>query len=152
MRAEDRRGDGKRRKAAMHRHVSQGVPVGILGYLEDRPVAWCSIAPRSTYRLMGGPDAPGEDVWSLVCFFLAQDMRRKGILDQVLQAAETYARREGATLLEAYPVGANSPSYRFMGRVTFFARAGYREVGRAGTRRHVFHKSLRRRSGRMHEA
>jgi hypothetical protein len=35
-----------------------------------------------------------------------------------------------------------SPSYRFMGQVRWFREAGYREVGRAGSRRHVYRKSL----------
>jgi hypothetical protein len=44
--------------------------------------------------------------------------------------------------LEAYPVDPESPSYRFMGYVETFRAAGYREVGRAGSRRHVYRKLL----------
>ena len=36
-----------------------------------------------------------------------------------------------------FPVDPDSPSYRFMGFVRFFEAAGFREVGRAGSRRHV---------------
>ena len=39
--------------------------------------------------------------------------------------------------VEAYPVDPDSPSFRFMGWVSVFKAAGFREVGRAGTRRHV---------------
>ena len=46
------------RKAGMKTYVKDGVPVGILGYLKGTPVAWCSIAPRPTYRPLGGPDEP----------------------------------------------------------------------------------------------
>lgn len=35
----------------------------------------------------------------------------------------------------------DSPSYRFMGFVPVFEKAGFREVGRAGTRRHVMHEN-----------
>jgi hypothetical protein len=42
-----------------------------------------------------------------------------------------------ATIVEAYPIDAASPSYRFMGFVDAFASAGFQEVGRAGQRRHV---------------
>src|SRR5947209_17084985 len=42
--------DGRSRKAAMQRRVAAGTPVGILGYVDGEPVAWCSIAPRATYR------------------------------------------------------------------------------------------------------
>jgi len=44
---------------------------------------------------------------------------------------------EGARVVEAYPVAPDSPSYRFMGFVPAFEKAGFREVGRAGSRRHV---------------
>src|SRR5689334_9938415 len=52
--AEARARDGKSRKAALERRVAAGVPIGLLGYLGGEPVAWCSIAPRSTYRPLGG--------------------------------------------------------------------------------------------------
>jgi GNAT superfamily N-acetyltransferase len=119
------------------------VPVGILAYLDGRPVAWCSIAPRSTYRPLGGPEAePGENIWSLVCLFVARPVRGQGVVGSLIREAEAYARGNGATILEAYPVDPESPSYRFMGQVRWFKQAGYREVSRAGTRRHVYRKLL----------
>ena len=42
--------DSAGRKAAMKQRIHSGVPVGILGYAGEAPVAWCSIAPRDTYR------------------------------------------------------------------------------------------------------
>jgi GNAT superfamily N-acetyltransferase len=148
---EARRRDGPSRKRAMRKRVRAGVPVGILAYRGGRstgqsdgqPVAWCSIAPRSTYRPLGGPEpAPGENIWSLVCFFAARPLRGRGLTAMLIREAEAYARRRGATILEAYPVEHDSPSYRFMGQVETFRKAGYREVGRAGIRRHVMRKSL----------
>ena len=140
---EARSRDGPSRKRAMHKRVRTGVPVGILAYDDGRPVAWCSIAPRSTYRPLGGPDqAPGENIWSLVCFFVLRPLRSRGLVGRLIAEAEAYARRGGATILEAYPVEPASPSYRFMGLVDTFQKAGYREVGRAGTRRRVMRKSL----------
>jgi len=53
-------------------------------------------------------------------------------------AAVEHARSRGACVVEAYPVDADSPSYRFMGFVPTFEQAGFDEVGRIGTRRHVF--------------
>ena len=53
--AETKQTKGSERKAAMERRVREHVPVGILGYLDGEPVAWCSIAPRPTYRRLGGP-------------------------------------------------------------------------------------------------
>ena len=128
------------RKAAMRKRVKAGVPVGILGYLDGEPVAWCSIAPRSTYRPLGGLEREGEaeeDVWSLACFFLKRSVRGQGLGRQTLEAAVAHARAGGAKVVEAYPVDPDSPSYRFMGFVGAFEKAGFREVGRAGSRRHV---------------
>ncbi len=131
---------GKSRKAALKRRVQQGVPVGILGYLDGEPVAWVSIAPRPTYRRLGGMEEPNEDpnkVWSLVCFFASRRHRGQGLMTRLLEAAVKHARRKGATVVEAYPVDPGSPSYRFMGFTPAFKAAGFREAGRAGTRRHV---------------
>jgi hypothetical protein len=61
----------------------------------------------------------------------------------MLAAALEHARRQGAGLVEAYPVDEDSPSYRFMGFVPLFEGAGFREVGREGSRRHVMQRRLR---------
>lgn len=131
---------GPDRKAAMRSRVDGGVPIGILAYLDDQPVAWCSIAPRETYRRLGGPDDPGDapaQIWSIVCFFVVRGLRGQGMTARLIEAAVEHARARGAKMVEAYPVDNDSPSYRFMGFVPSFRAAGFREVGRAGTRRHV---------------
>lgn len=152
--AEAKDTSGKARRAALEGRVRAGVPVGILGYHQGVPVAWCSIAPRATYRPLGGIDdaidavdtgnaAGGADrVWSVVCFFVQRSMRGRGVMPRLLGAAVEHARANGATVVEAYPVDPDSPSYRFMGFVPAFASAGFSEVGRAGTRRHVMRRVL----------
>jgi GNAT superfamily N-acetyltransferase len=138
--AEIERTDGGSRKAALARRVREGIPIGILGYLAGEPVAWCSIAPRATYRRLGGEalvGGPSERVWSLVCFFVKRQLRRQGIAPRLVTAAVEEARRNGATIVEAFPVDRDSPSYRFMGFTGLFEAAGFGEVGRAGSRRHV---------------
>jgi GNAT superfamily N-acetyltransferase len=143
--AEAKTTDGMSRKAAIHSRVRKGVPIGLLGYVADEPVAWCSIAPRATYRPLGGPDdfadAP-DAVWSLACFFIRRDLRQKGVAEATLQAAIAHARHKGGKFLEAYPVDPDSPSYRFMGFVPLFERLGFKAIARAGTRRHVMRLSL----------
>jgi GNAT superfamily N-acetyltransferase len=121
----------------MARRVAAGVPVGILGYLDGEPVAWCSIAPRSTYRRLTDDAEPDEGVWSLVCFFVVRRLRGQGIARRLLEAAVEHARARGARVVEAYPVDPDSPSYRFMGFLPTFLAAGFRKVGTAGSRRHV---------------
>jgi GNAT superfamily N-acetyltransferase len=78
-----------------------------------------------------------ECVWSLVCFFIKREHRRRGLTAEVIRAAVTHAKACGATAIEAYPVERDSPSYRFMGFIDVFLSLGFHEVARAGQRRHV---------------
>jgi GNAT superfamily N-acetyltransferase len=142
MKERGRQADGKRRRAALQRRARAGIPVGLLAYLDGDPVAWCSVAPRATFRPLGGVEGPDDNVWSVVCFFVPRRLRRQGVMRRMLAAAIDTARRHGATVLEAYPVDPDSPSYRFMGFVPLFRAAGFKSAGRAGTRRHVMRLNL----------
>lgn len=134
---------GKSRKPLIEGRIKGGATVGLLGYLGDDPVAWVSIAPRETYRDLGGPAAEaGETIWSLACMYVPRRHRKQGYGKQRIEAAIAYARERGATVLEAYPVDPDSPSYRFMGFVPAFERQGFRQVGIAGSRRHVMRLDL----------
>jgi GNAT superfamily N-acetyltransferase len=141
---ETRKTDRASRKAAMARRVRANVPIGLLGYLDDEPMTWCSIAPRETYRPLGGPEEPSPpgSVWSIACFFIDRRLRRQGVMKQLIAAAVEHARAQGASIVEAYPVDPDSPSYRFMGFVSAFREAGFQQVGRAGSRRHVMRLPL----------
>ncbi|MGN2392964.1 N-acetyltransferase family protein [Pelomicrobium sp. G1] len=131
------------KKQAIKNRILEGQPVGLLGYRGSEPVAWCSVAPRGTFRDLGGLDDDSTVVWSLVCMFVKPELRGLGIGQQLILAAMELARRHGADVLEAYPVDPESPSYRFMGFVPVFQELGFREVGRAGSRRHVMRLDLR---------
>ncbi len=130
--------DGANRKRQMKQRIDHGVPIGLLARLDGKPVAWVSIAPRETYRNLGGPaPATSEKIWSLVCFFVPRRLRGQGMTRRLISGAVDHARRNGATIVEAYPVDEAAPSYRFMGFVPVFRDAGFNEIGRAGNRRHV---------------
>ena len=131
------------KRAAIEGAVRAGLPVGILGYVEGEPIAWCSVAPRETFRPLGGADyPPGTMVWSVVCFFAKRELRGHGIAARLLNAACAEAAAAGAEVIEGYPVDPDSPSYRFMDFRSTFLSAGFEEVGRAGTRRHVMRRRL----------
>jgi GNAT superfamily N-acetyltransferase len=129
--------DGASRRAAMAVRVAAGVPVGLLGYLDGDPVAWCSVAPRATYRRLVSDGSPNDGVWSIACMFVVRRLRGMRLAAVIIQAAISHARAQGASIVEAYPVDPDSHSYRFMGFVPVFQRAGFQEVGREGIRRHV---------------
>src|SRR5688500_14675822 len=61
--------NGPARKRAMRALVAAGVPVGLLGYADGVPVAWCSVAPRSTFHGLAVIGAQADPIWSLTCFF-----------------------------------------------------------------------------------
>ena len=139
------RSDAEAKKASLHQRVYDDVPVGILGYVDAEPVAWCSIAPRNTYRDLKGKIDPAQEldsVWSLVCLFVPRRLRQRGIAGSLIEAAVEQARSKGASVVEAYPVDPDSPSYRFMGFRSSFESAGFRKVGNAGSRRHVMRLSV----------
>ena len=131
------RSDSSAKKQALRAAVRRRTPVGILGYLDGEPAGWCSIAPRDSYRNLGGPEEGPGSVWSIACFFVPRPLRGQGMTRRLIAAAVEHARRKGAAVVEAYPVDPDSPSYRFMGFVGTFEAMGFRAVGRAGTRRHV---------------
>ena len=139
------RSDSKAKKEAIKQIVEEDMPVGILGYIDGEPSAWCSIAPSDSYRELGGSQFPmdaSECVWSIVCFFVPRRLRGQGITRQLICAAVERARQNGANVVEAYPVEPDSPSYKFMGIISSFEALGFKVVGRAGTRRHVMRLSL----------
>lgn len=124
------------KKQSLKSYVEGNVPVGLLGYDKAEPVAWCSIAPRESYRELLG-DNSLTDVWSLVCFFIKREYRQNGIAEVLIKQAIKYARDNGAKYVEAYPVDPDSPSYRFMGFKPMFDKLGFDFKHKAGQRRYV---------------
>ena len=80
--------------------------------------------------------------WHVPDLAPVMEVHGQGLGHQLIDAAITQARRRKADVLEAYPVDPDSPSYRHMGFVPAFERAGFVEDGREGTRRHVMHLPL----------
>ena len=132
------------RREALRHQVRTGIPVGIIGYLDGDPVAWCSVAPRETYAALEHSrilkridDAP---VWAIVCLYLDRRIRGQGLTPRVLSAAVDYALAQGATIVEGYPVdraSRGSGSYMWMGLPAAFREAEFQEVARPGTGRYI---------------
>jgi GNAT superfamily N-acetyltransferase len=124
----------------------------LIAYLGEQPVGWCSIAPRTEFpSLDRSPILKRVDdraVWSLVCFFVARGARKRGVSLQLLKAAVVYARREGARIVEAYPIDAEGGATRdgaaFTGFASTFRRAGFVEVARNSPRRPIVRLALSR--------
>lgn len=135
--------EGKDRKPFMLDRVHRRVTVGLLAYERGEPVAWVSVAPRETFTHVARPEAEaGQKVWSITCMYLKRSHRRQGIGHQLIEAAITFARKRKADVLEAYAVEPDSPSYRNMGFVPAYERAGFTKVEALGTRRTVMRLAL----------
>jgi GNAT superfamily N-acetyltransferase len=126
------------RKEFIKQRILSDIPVGILGYAGGgaEAIAWCSVAPGETHRRLGG-DESLRNVWSITCFYVKREYRRRGVMRALIEGAKKYAEANGAEYVEAYPVEKDSPSYRYMGFVETFEEAGFGYVKMAGTRRHV---------------
>ena len=124
------------RKKFIRKRVKNGTPIGLLAYVGEEPVAWCSVAPRETYRRLGG-DEQLERVWTVACFFIKREFRDQGLVKFLIEEAKKNARRNGEKYLEAYPEDPDSPSYRHMGFKPTFEKANFSFVKKAGTRRNV---------------
>ncbi len=135
-REELKKNDTEGRKSYIHKRIMDGVPVGLLAYMDDRPAAWCSAGPRESFRNLKG-DEDLKNVWSITCFFVPKDLRGQGLTRALMEGAKVYARKNGAAYLEGYPVDKDSPSYRHMGHLYMFERAGFSFVKSAGLRRRV---------------
>jgi GNAT superfamily N-acetyltransferase len=119
-------------------------------------VGWCAVAPRAAYgglarsRVLKPVDE--EPVWSVTCFYVARDHRRRGITVGLLGAAAELAAKRGAKLIEGYPVepkGGESPdAWVYTGLAGAFRKAGFREVARRSPTRPIMRRALRRRARR----
>ena len=139
--AEYSRSTKETRIAALDALIVEGTPVGVLAYADGEPVGWVSVAPRETlgalerYRALARVDE--RPVWSVNCFFLDRRVRRQGVTLDLLRAAIDYARSQGATLIEGYPVATGARLYTYMGSPETFRRAGFVDVTPPGRERLV---------------
>lgn len=149
--AEWRRGRGAGNRAALRRLVASGDPPGLLAYEAGEPVGWIALAPREAYprlarsRTLRPIDA--MPVWSVTCFFVGREHRRRGVTVALLEAAAAYAERRGARMLEGYPVepraGSWPDAFAWTGIAAAFRKAGFREVARPSATRPIMRRALR---------
>jgi ribosomal protein S18 acetylase RimI-like enzyme len=117
--------------------VDAGKAPGLIAYRGKIPVGWVSLAPRDEFaKLKRSPVMkPVDDkpVWSIVCFVVPAEHRCQGVASALLQSAITYARKRGATLIEAYPVDKADRSKddaMWFGAKSMYDHAGFEEVAR----------------------
>jgi GNAT superfamily N-acetyltransferase len=146
---EKRKGDGN--KKAMKELVKKSSP-GIIAYADNKPAGWCAVAPRKEYLRLETSRVlkPVDDkpVWSISCFFIAKEFRKKGLSAKLLKVAVNFAFSKGAAIVEGYPVEPKPPLkgevwrglpdvFAWTGFYSFFVKAGFKEVARRSETRPV---------------
>lgn len=142
-RSEFNRQKGEGNKRSMKVIVEGGEIPGILAFYKDKPVAWCSVAPREKFPVLERSRIlrPVDDlsVWSVVCFFIEKNYRKRGLSMQLLRAAVEFVKKQGGKVVEGYPVQPKKnpmPAlFAWTGVYSAFKQAGFKEcVRRSDTR------------------
>ncbi len=136
---------GAKNQRAMKKIVESGEVPGILAYADGHPVGWCAAGPRESYPVLQRSRTlkPIDDqpVWSITCFFIARPYRRRGVSGELLKAAVAHARKQGAHIIEGYPVepkkGQIPDAFAWIGLPSAFHRAGFVEVLRRSPTRPI---------------
>lgn len=145
---EAKKGEGNR--TALKRLVKGNVQTGIIAYDQKKPVGWIAFAPREHYLkletskiLMPVDEKP---VWSVSCFFIDKDYRRKGLTVELLNEAGKFAKKNGGRILEGYPIDPKTENYAPVfantGLASAFRQAGFKEVERRSETRPIMRKVL----------
>ncbi|HTV99694.1 MAG TPA: GNAT family N-acetyltransferase [Streptosporangiaceae bacterium] len=124
---------------------------GLVAYLGGEPVGWVAVEPRTAYprlprvrTVWSGrqEDKADEGVWAVTCFTTRKGYRMRGITYALAAATIGFARDQGATALEAYPM-ITQPGHEItwgelhVGSRQVFAEAGFTEVSHPSPRRCV---------------
>lgn len=146
----------QKRAHLVARVEASGVSPGVVARLDDEPVGWASVAPRSAFpRIRTSPsmstpqtreDLDDDGIWAVTCFVVRTRHRRSGLSALLLDAAVEHARANGAHTVEGYPVDAaerpNAGSGTYRGRLSTFESAGFAVVARPRTGRAVVRLTL----------
>jgi ribosomal protein S18 acetylase RimI-like enzyme len=127
--------------------VDAGLPTGVIAYRGKTPLGWLSISPRAHFlrleRSSVMKPVDQKPVWSIICLVVAPAHRGQGVAKALLQGAIAYARRKGATLIEAYPVDRARRSRDddlWFGPKSLYDKAGFKEVARRKPQRPIMRR------------
>jgi GNAT superfamily N-acetyltransferase len=128
---------GERNREGMRRFVASGEVPGIIAYVDGQPAGWCSVSPKPPLvglakisERMGGTYGQFDDAseWAVICLYVPETQRGKGMMVRLLEAAREYAVANGARVVEGYPFEPGYATDGAGGTTVAFERAGYREV------------------------
>jgi GNAT superfamily N-acetyltransferase len=135
----------------MHKSiVDSKVITGLIAYSDGYPIGWVAVEPRSAYPRLAHSRAlkpvDHREVWSITCFFVAKNYRRKGVMVELLKAAAGYVKKQGGKIVEGYPVDAQKDMpapFIYTGAASAFQQAGFKEVARNTPARPIFRLTIK---------
>lgn len=150
-RSEYEKQKGKPNRKLMKLIVESNEKPGILAYYNDEPIGWCAVAPREKYptleRSIILKRIDDRPVWSIVCFYIDKRFRGKGLTTAFLEFIIDYCRKQGAEVIEGYPVEPQKsfypPLFALTGFASSFKKAGFKEVARRSKTRPIMRYSLK---------
>jgi len=140
---EEQKGDGN--KMMMRELIRSGEVPGIIAYYKGKAVGWCSVSPRERFSALDRSRIlkPIDDkpVWSVVCFYIEKRYRKIGLSGELLSYVINYCRKQGAQIIEGYPVEPKkdytADVFAWTGLVSAFTNAGFKEVARRSATRPI---------------
>ncbi len=142
-------------KARLRKGVRRSSMFGILAFVDNKPVGWCTFGPRDAFpRLNRAPSLKCDDspmVWSIPCFFVARGFRRRGVAGALLNHALAAMKRRGARLAEGYPskpdqAGQYIDTFAWTGTLSLFQKAGFTRAGNPESSKQRVRRLLRKAS------
>jgi GNAT superfamily N-acetyltransferase len=143
------------RERMLRAQVAATPSPALIAYVDGEAAAWVRVGPRTEQRrlartkLFAGAGAePWDDstVWAVTCFVVRREHRGLGLTARLLAAAVDHARANGARAIEAYPtdteVAKKRPNDLYVGVLSVFEDAGFREVARPKPERVVVELDL----------
>jgi len=136
---------GNGNKRAMKKIIfSDNIP-GIIAYHNNEPVGWCSVAQRKDFPRLANSrvlkPVDEKPVWSVVCFFINRNYRKKGLSVALLRAVKKFVKSNGGKILEGYPIEPKKDkmpdAFAWTGISGAFLKSGFEEVARRSETRPI---------------
>lgn len=134
--AENRSLVGSERANKVRELAARDHAPGVLAYRDGEVAGWAGIAPRTELHPIEHsrkiPHIDDQPVWSLWCIRVRPGYRKQGVTEALIDGAVTYARSQGAPIVESYPVDNRGDrvdlTMAFVGTRSMFERAGFTKV------------------------
>ena len=137
-------------KKMMKKIVAEKRPVGLVATIKGEPIGWIALAPREDFLKIENARTlkriDDKPVWSIPCFFVKKEFRRKGFSRLLVKGAIDYARKKKIKTLEAYPVTPYSDempdAFLWIGPLSAFTKNGFKIVQRNGKSKAIVRRDI----------